>query len=245
MKVRVASVHFAGLYADRSTYGGIFYLPAVPLNSEPAIIDIDTHRQVERGGFETSNNRRQRSVHKYVIEAIDIARDIVNQWAYNGLGMFDGQRPGVWLVRDFIPEIGEKGVQIVDADGKGVFREATPQQRKEMFAEDLAANRKADIEYSRWCVMEGNRIAQDVRTIQFIPERYKMAAENLGMQTSWMKPTSATLEMKTCQYCTSVIPTRAVVCPKCQQIADFEEFGRLEAQKQAVAQKVAQKLKVG
>lgn len=244
MKVRVASVHFARLFADRSTYGAKFSFPAVPLNGDPEIIEIDTHRQTERGGFETSNNRKQRSVHRYIIEAINIARDIVNQWANNGLGMTEGQRPGVWVVRDFIPEIGPEGVQLVDADGKGIFRQATAQEQKAMFAEDLAANRKADVEYARWCVMEGNRIAQDVRQIQFIPERYKMAAVYLGMDTAWIKPTTATLEMKTCQYCTTVIPTRAVVCPKCQQIVDFEEFGSMEAKRNAAVERQS-KLKVG
>jgi hypothetical protein len=242
MKARVASVHFARLYAER-LYGGKFALPAVPLNGEAQIIEIEAHRQTEQGGYSTSNDRKKRSVHRYIIEAMDIARDIVNQWAHNGLGMLDGQRPGVWVVRDFIPELNADGAQMIDADGKGAFREATPQEQKTMFAEDLVANRKADVEYARWCVMEGNRIAQDVRTIQFIPERYKLAAKYLGMETAWMKPTSATLEMKTCEYCTSVIPKKAVVCPKCQQITDFEEFGRLEAQKAMAVKKAS--LKVG
>lgn len=241
MKVRVASVHFAKLYTERA-YGGKFAVAAVGLNEDPEIISIDTFRQTERGGYETSNNRNQRSVHKYIIEALDVARDIVNEWAHNGRGMIDGQRPGVWVVRDFIPEIGTDGVQVVDADGKGQFREATAQEQKAMFAEDLAVNRKADMEYARWCVMEGNTIAQDIRRIQFIPERYKMAAKYLGMETAWMKPTSATLEMKTCEYCVSVIPKKAIVCPKCQQIVDFEEFGRLEALKAAAVQKASLKV---
>ena len=240
MKARVASVHFAKLYAER-IYGGKFSLPAVQLNGEPAIIEIDVHRQVERGGYSTSNNRKERSLHRYIIEPMDIARDIVNQWAHNGLGMLEGQRPGVWVVRDFIPELNSEGVQVVDADGKGVFREATPKEQKEMFAEDLAAYRKADIEYARWCVTEGNAIAQDVRKIQFIPERYKLAANYLGMDLPWMKPTAATLQMKTCDYCQSVIPSKAVVCPKCQQVVDVEEFARLEAVKAAAVKKAQQK----
>lgn len=242
MNARIASVHFDKMVATRQYRAAPYRLDAVKVGAEPCIIEIGVERQIERGGFSTSSMAKTRSVHKYIIEPFDIARDIVNEWAHNGLGMTEGQRPGIWVVRDTLPELDpETGVQLSDADGKGIARPVTKEEFRKMFAEDLAAYRAADVEYARWCVGEGNRLAQDVRQIQFIPKKYKLAVEHLGMTTEWVKPGAGVLEMKACPYCQSIIPKKSVVCMKCTQVVDTEEFARLENEKMTAVARLQKK----
>src|SRR3954468_1212775 len=101
MKVRIASVHFFPLSADRPSYNGVFRLPAVAPGGDPVIYEIDDHVELLNEPVEGQNRR---TVRRNLVEAIKIARDIVGMWTGKGghsrLGCSADSHPGVWIVRD-------------------------------------------------------------------------------------------------------------------------------------------------
>jgi hypothetical protein len=240
MAAKIASVHFAALHATRQ--GKVFVTQPVKLGGDPFIINVEDDIQIERGPYMESIDKKRRSTHKYPVTGFDRANDIVKEWAHSGLGMNPTCRPGVWVVRELLPVLNELGQQEMDADNIGLTRLAEREEMRQMFEEDLIANRAADVEYARWLIGEGNAQAQDPRLIRFIPSKAKLAVEHLGMTTEWMKPGAGALEMKSCIYCSSIIVKRAVICPKCQQVVDAGEFARLKLEQQkkgAAAENVA------
>lgn len=223
---KIASVHFAELRTQRQ--GLTFVTIGVAMGGDPVIISVPSVNQTERGPYLLSADKKQRSLHKYPISDFDIAHDMQKEWAQSGLGMNPKCRPGVWVVRERLPILDDHGHQALDADGVGAYRDATQDEVREMFLEDLEENRAADVEYARWLIGEANAQAVDPRTIRFIPLKAKLAVEHLGMTTEWMKPGAGTLEMKACVYCQSIIVKKAVICPKCQQCVDPVEFARIK-----------------
>jgi hypothetical protein len=210
------------------------------MGGDPDIIVVADMLQTERGPYLESTNKKQRSVHRYPIYADVIARDIIHEWAYNGPGMTEGRRPGIWLVRDTLPELDEDGVQVVDFEGRGVRKPATDREIREMFAEDLHAARLADNEFARHEVERANAQAENPKLIEFITERQRAAVKHLGIETPWMKLGSS-LETKSCQFCNSVLTKTAIICRVCHQVVDYPAFAVEEAKRNLEIEKLKKK----
>lgn len=230
---RIASVHFAPVQASRIYKASGYRLPAVALNAEPAILLVDDVMQYDDGPFTTgqNGNREKRS---YPVMNYEIARCIVAEWTASGLGMNPEQHPGIWIVRDRIPMMKLDGnnneIAQLDVFGKQVFREATADEKVELWEDDLANNRRADRAYAEWCFAQGNAKAEDKRVIQFIPYNYKLAARHYGFEADWLKG-GAAIESMQCPYCTKVIGKTAKMCMHCAQPVDLQWWAEFQARK--------------
>jgi len=244
---RVCSIAFCEAKAERSIYGGYYYMPPVPLGDKPYILDVADKVQRDEGPVSTGPGDGKRQQLRYHVDCYHIALDIVSQMTQHGLGMTPAAHPGIWIIRDRLPLVtaDDKGntTPVFDGFNQQMFRPATTEEMQAMWDEDLIAARKADRAYAEWCYIDGNRIAADVRNIQFIPRNYKLAARQYGLEADWLKE-GAALEVKPCVYCTKIISKRAIVCPHCQQVNDNERYAAMqvsrdnavrEAKKQAQA----------
>lgn len=228
---KIASIYFAPVRAER-IFGGPYEIPAVPLGSDPVILEITDRIQIEQGPYTLSADNSKRSRRRHIVSSDAIARDLVNEWAYSGVGMTPQVRPGIWVVREQIPVLLKDGTQQMDADGIALWEPAGVVDRTNMFEEDLEASRSADRAYANMLFIHANGMAEDPRLIPFIPLNCRRAAKHYGLDAEWLKEDAA-LNVKPCPYCTKIIPAKAIKCPKCTEIVDIEAYAVLELQRQA------------
>ena len=230
MTAKVASIYFSPVRAERA-YGGTYQLPAVPLGADPAILVIEDRVQVEQGPYQLGSNGK-RSRHRYIVRADTIAHCIVAEWTQNGVGMTPQCRPGIWVVRERLPLLKPDGSPELDADGVPLWRAATEEEQAAMWVEDLAAAREADRAYANMLFIQASAMADDPRLIPFIAANARVGAKHYGLQAEWLQENAA-IHVKTCQYCTKVIPAGAIKCPKCAEVVDVPAYAELEARKKA------------
>lgn len=233
MTVKIASIHFSPVHADRSIYGGMYDIPAVALGAEPAILVVEDKLQRDEGPYSTGPGGGRRVKLEYAVYGQEIARDIVGEWTQNGRGMTPDAHPGIWVVRDRIAvmktEYG-KEVPLIDVLGHQVFRQASYEETQRMWDEDLAMATSADRAYADWCFIDGNRVAADARMILFIPQAYKRAARQYGHQADWLKE-GAAYSVAPCPHCTTIVPKSAMMCPKCTLPIDLQRYAAWEVQR--------------
>ncbi len=232
---RIASIHYAPVKALRIYRGHPYEIKGVALNTPPLLLETHDIVQRDEGPVTTGPGGGKRQVLQYPVLGEEIARCLVAEWTENGLGMTPDSHPGIWVVRDRIPVMKKdplSGEEVADLDvfGKQVFRSATAEEAVQMWEDDIATARRVDRAYAEWCYVDGNRIAADIRNIQFIPKNYKLAARQYGLEADWLKE-GAALEVRPCISCTKVISKRAIVCPHCQQVVDFERYAAMQVQK--------------
>ena len=226
---KIASIYFYPVRAERP-YGGPYILPPVSLGLDPILIEIGDRIQIEQGPVSLGQGGK-RSRRRHLITGAAIAKDIVSHWTEHGVGMTPQCHPGIWVVREEIPLIRADGTPEVDAEGVSQWRPATEEEMAFMWMEDLQAARAADRTYAQLLYMQANAMADEPKMIPFISELAKSAAKQYGLEAEWLKD-DAQLLVKTCPYCTKVIPSRAIKCPKCTEIVDIEAYAQLEANKQ-------------
>lgn len=239
---RIASVHFASLSKSRVFCGLPYEIEACPLGAEPKIVTISPVVQRDWGSMLPGTNVRQE--HRWNVEALEIARDIVGEWSgvtMIGRGMSSDCHPGVWVVRDKVPvtetktrEIGSERISYEDlvknAAGQMIYRDAAPEEFQRMWAEDLAHNRAADRKYAEWCWNEGNRISSDNKYNQLIPDNYRTAARHYGLDASWLKQAAA-IDSMACPACGRLGSKHTFVCGYCQQPTDVVRWAAFQAEK--------------
>ena len=239
MKVRVASVHFCAVHAHRSAYQGQYSLPAVEQGAEPAIIEVPDMVQRYQAVFavgQSSERRMQRDL----ILGEHIAADIINEWSLNGLGTSPSCRPGIWMVRDHLPELAEDGSIAIDAMGAALWRPASVEEKRAMWAEDVTANREADRRFAEYEIQQADMmIMQDERKRPLIAERARRACVMYSIERDWMRNTVAA-NMVACLYCGKRVIHTAIKCPYCQEVVDVAKYAELQAI-QAHAVKMAKK----
>ncbi len=240
---RIASVHFMPLDKAR-VYYGTYRIAACPLGAEPKMLKIDRITQRDWGSILPGTSKRQE--HRWTVEPGEIARDLVGEWSgvtLIGLGMDPSRHPGVWVVRDQIPltetkkrEVGGEQLSyedmVKDAQGQMIYRDATTEEFNSMWAEDLQHNREADRRYAEWCWNEGNRISQDNKYNQLIPNSYRQAASHYGLDASWLKQAAA-IDSKVCPACGRLGSKHTFVCGYCQQPTDIVKWAAFQAEKDA------------
>lgn len=229
MKVRIASVHFAPLHAERSGYNGVFNIPAVAVGADPVIYEIDDHVEILNEPVEGQNRR---SVRRNLIEAIVIARDIVGMWTgkngHSRLGCGPDSHPGVWIVRDRLPKVNADGTLVTNLEGKAILEDISMDLQRELFEEDTVANRAADANFANWLINDASGIASDPRQIKFIQPLARSAARAYQPNIQWLRE-GAQLQTTTCQYCTKPVLATAVKCPHCAEVINVVEWARLQS----------------
>lgn len=249
--VKIASVHFAPIHLDRFRYQGIYDAPGVKPGGDPVFVqqtqslagqlrkrDACTDMvELERGSFSESGNPRARSLRRTTILGEEIAADLVNEWTrlVHGATTEPPCYPGIWVVRDRLPETDEEGKPIVDAENRQVWREATDEEKKAMWDEDLKRCRLADSNYARSIFDHWNgEIERHPRFIETLPNTVRIAAEAYGFQADWLRESKTAIEMKSCQHCGKKVSASTTVCPQCHEVIDYEKFA-LEMRKKQEA----------
>jgi hypothetical protein len=235
----IASIYFAPVKAERN-YGGPYEMPAVPPGAEPALLPVQDRVQIEEGPYQLGHGGR-RAKNRHLVSGESIARDLVNEWTGNGLGMTPQCRPGIWVVRDRIPLLQDNGMPALDADGLGTWRPASEEERAAMWLEDLTAARAADHAYANMLFLQANAKAEDPRLIPYIPANAKLAARQYGMTAEWLKENAA-LNVRPCPFCTKIISSAAIKCPQCSEIVNVDAYVALEAQRAAAIKAATKEL---
>lgn len=240
-RVQIASVHFAPLIAVRP-YAPAYEMPPLEeLGKTPARLTIEDVIQTERGPYATSPFEGQRSFQEHTITAYEIADDLIGWWSRLGMGMTGDCHPGVWLVRDRVPEMEDDGKggerYRLNARKQTMFRPATHEERMAMWKEDYAANVKADAKYGEYLIVKGDFIhglpTDDPRRVPGISPPMRMACEFYGVRRRWtLEVTSHST--KHCTMCQEAVPGAAIVCPRCSWPLDMARYRHMmeEARKQ-------------
>jgi phage FluMu protein Com len=234
MKVKLASIYFAPLRAGRSAYNGSYQMPAVAKGARPAILEITDKVQRWQGSYEQGNGTNQRSVESRMIFGEQIAQDLILEWARSGLGMSEKIHPGIWMVREHVPELNEQGNMIIDAMGAIVWRTAERAERERMWEEDYSAALEADRLYAKYLIEEvGDAIVtKDARLTRFIPVNCKLAATHYGVARDWNKELTAT-NMAPCPFCNKIVSMEAIKCPECKEVVNVTKYAELMAQRES------------
>ena len=233
---RIASVHFAPLMAARNYRSEPYFIPAWKRGTEPQILIIEQRLQYDRTAY---NGQKFRELITKLVQSYEIAHDLVKQWTNYGIYMSEQAHPGVWFVRDRLPVMNEDGTQMVDLEKKAVFREATPEEKRQMWEEDLHANMTADAAYADILISKGMEIHNS-------PEKHisdagsrpsdlmKLAARAFGVDAPFLHQTTDA-NLKTCPVCTSKIHGAAIKCPKCLEVIDQVAFDQYKKRAREVA----------
>jgi len=231
MTAKIASIHFAPVSADRSTFTlGQFSIPASP-DGEPVFLTITDMNQRDQGCYGDGGGRYRPSK-IYVVPGHEIARDIVAAWTTTGQLMDTDAHPGIWVVRDHLPLLDADGTAQKDAEGHAVWREATPEEQKSMWAEDLAKAKAADRAYAMhtfdyWA----GRVQDKPAMRKFITPQCRLGAARYGFTGDWLSAANST-SAELCPYCKAATPAGAVKCPNCKEVVNVEAYAKLEAEKQ-------------
>jgi hypothetical protein len=146
--------------------------------------------------------------------------------------------PGIWVVRERVPRLKRDGMPELDADKVALWDMASEAERKQMWEEDLSANRIADAAYAEVVIQKADQDAEDPRKIPFIAEKTKAAAKHYGIERDWLRPI-ADSDMKRCPYCDALLSAYVAVCKVCHNVVDAERYAALEAKKQMVLKRVS------
>ena len=243
MTAKIASIYFAPVSAERPLFTMKPYeMPAVPLGDKPFILEVKDQQQTWTGPYSLGQGGK-RLQQRQVIPGETIARDLVNAWTVGGVSMNPQCHPGIWFVRDLVPDTNPDGTPLLDADNKQIFKPATPEEAAAFWAEDLAAAREADQAYARTLYDEAEVMANDPKGSRerFIQQPAKLGARQYGFEADWAseRPT----EPKTCQFCTKRIPKKAIVCPFCREIVDASGYATAQVQRDREVKEATQRAK--
>lgn len=231
----IASVYPITMHAERGIYGGVFHLPAFQKDGRPVMYEVRDHVQTDTLPWIMAPQGAQRqSQIKILINATDITRDIIQEWTLRTLGQSPDCRPGIWMVRDQIPLFEDDGITpMKDALGQQEWRQATKEEREEMFQEDLAYNLDVQSRWADYCIMQGDIMGENIKAVQFIPSYCKVLCRYYGRDRKWLHNLKDG-DIKTCSYCKKTIPSDAVKCQFCQEVVDWKAYNKLKAEGQEV-----------
>ncbi len=224
MVKQIASIHFETKTARRDSYAGVFTLPAVPKGASPAVISIPDHIQREQGTW-TEGRQLRRST----VRGGEIASDVWAEWTERAIGMTPDRHPGIWIVRDVMPNLID-GKPEISAEHEAVVRLATEAERIQMWDEDLKAARVADANWAEYLIERGDTLARKVEERILITPTMRAAAIHYGRERDWLHALKDT-DIQVCPYCSGSIPSTAIKCPKCQEVVNVEAYAALEARK--------------
>lgn len=226
MTKQVASRYFMPVSMRRPLYGGVYDIPAVP-KGETRFLLITDAIQPEKQPHITGGKRIPITIH-----AEEIAADFVKTNAANGMGMNGDCGPAVWVVRDSVPLLDEKGIPLLDAEGRAQFRLATEEEKAAMWAEDLEHQTARQDRWCDWLISIGDQLDADPEKKQrvWITPTMRTGAKFAGRTGGWVDQTAARVDdNKACLFCTKIIPTASVVCQYCSNVVDRAKYDALTA----------------
>lgn len=226
----VATIHWWQHTVDRKQFCfGVFTIPACAPNKAPLLVEVKDKTQVEEGPYIESSNRSQRSKRRYPETGQVIARDIVLALTSFGTGMTFSCHPGIWVVRESMPLLHDedvlddggrrlfsRGEQQKDADGTGLWREASAEERDSMWKEDLEANRQADAAYAEYLIAAANSMEEKKWATWIMPVT-RAAAAHYGITTEWNSRAGA-LEREACMHCGEMVIRGVAECRFCHKV---------------------------
>lgn len=227
-QVKIASVHFAPLKAERGRPLRKYVVPAADGIGKVQILIVNQALEYDQGPYGPNKIREQ---YERLITAMEIGNDLIREWTQSGIYMGaddEGKdaRPGAWLVRERVAVTDAEGVQQLDITRRLVFRPATETEFKQMWEEDLANAIDSDARYGDRLIKKGIAIHSDPKSHAGIPLSgpMRLAAKFYTVAAPYLHGVTKT-GVKDCQYCRSVIDERAVICPSCQKVVDqYEAF---------------------
>lgn len=244
MSTKIASIHFAPVEAHRIYRALPYKMPAVEFRGSPEILETQLIVQVDEGPFSLGPGGGRRQQRRDPVTPEEIAHCLVREWTEQGRGMGTFCHPGIWVVREQLPvttidqKNGNENI-VLDALGKQIFRAATPEEREQMWQEDLQAAREADRVYAEWCWADGNDIAGRTKTgngSQTVPPNYKRAARQYGLDAEWLKEAAA-FDSRKCPHCEKLVSKTTMICQFCTQPIDLERWAGWMAKKEAALDK--------
>lgn len=231
MVKQICSIYPISFRADRPLYNGSFILPAGHPD-KPVYLEIRDHVQIEPLPWFYANQGASRQPKaRHLISAIDIASDLVREWTVTVLGQSPECRPGIWIIRDTMPEYDDEGKPVMSAIGPQETRPATPQERQEMYAEDLAANRIYQATWAEHCIQVGDIMAQKPEAIPFIPDYAKTLCKFYNRDRKWLRALQDG-DFKKCPFCRTNIDSEAIVCPQCSRDLTLKVEGKPSPKKE-------------
>jgi ribosomal protein L37AE/L43A len=145
--------------------------------------------------------------------------------------------PGVWALRDRIPETDGDGKLLLQADGKPVTRSATDKERNALFAEDMERAARRQERYGEYLISQGDAYDKTPKERILITNSMKTAARYYMREVPWIHELKAE-DKKLCPFCLSSIDARALKCPSCNEIVEPARYAAVTAGKRAVKEAV-------
>jgi hypothetical protein len=228
MTKTIASIYFEPLSADRPLYNGYFRAPAVKKGDAPFLLQVKDHIQLEsQPWFKGTFNGRQIQTPE-TIDGRQITVDLLKHWADDNPDFTPDCGPGVWLVRELVPADDENG-PVLDANKQQVMREATAEEKKRMFAEDLETAKQRQYALIEKWIQKGDIMAEDPKRVMLIPAFFKDACRYAGRDRKWLHDLRDG-DIKTCVFCTKTISSATVKCPHCNEVVDRKRYEELKKQ---------------
>lgn len=202
----IASVHWAALKAvrpyraaDENGHMTEFRIEGVRPGDPPATVRVQPCYAIEHigGGRYTetlvlADEVRAKSAHPMRDSAKEVAKDIVNQWTQQTIGM-EGLGPGIWVCKlPFAP---------------------TKAEIEAMWEKQMAWSRFVVLKAEElWLKGERNAVAQT--------DFYRNAARHLGEENyEWCRNTSPMVG-KMCPFCGRNTPAGVPICQHCDRVHD-------------------------
>ena len=218
----VATIFFEQIRIERPLYGGDFVLPAVPKGDPPALVLVRDHTQIVQMPFSAGGHKIP-----HLIAAEHICNDILLHAATLGLGMSVECGPGVWIVRDTVPERHPDGSPIMLADGRYQTRAANDEERQQMYQEDMAFSVLRQKRYGDYLISQAEVYAKNPKERVYITPRMRAAARYYNQEVEWLEDASS--DLKLCPFCVKSIAITAIKCSHCGEIVDAPRHAALLA----------------
>lgn len=214
--------------AERSLYGGVFKVPAVPKGAAPVLIPVADHVQMEKLPHIMGGGNMPRR-----ILGESIAADVVREWAHSGMGMNTACGPGIWVVRDVMPLVNPDGTLVLDVEKHAQFRPATDEEKARMWAEDMVEQTSRQEAWGAYLKEQGDILDADPDRKKgiLISPTMRAGAAYYGYSAPWLENTRKRVgDMKTCQFCSRDIPSSTVKCHLCNEVVDRKRYEELKKQ---------------
>ena len=197
----------------------VYPLPAVKRGEQPFILEVEEQWQLENIPIVTAETGEKQRI---TIPNNEIADCLIDVFSKNWPFYTPDSRPGIWILKDDIETVGEKGAVTT-----------VTKYRNRWTAEDLERETRVQTAFLEQWVMEGDRLAAEGRARHITP-LMKAACDWLALKRPWRGDLAADAK-KQCVYCTEFIAAQAIICPNCTKVVDPVRYKQLQDQAQAVA----------
>lgn len=184
---------------------------------------------------EPSADGKTKQTNRYLVDGREIAACILAEWTKHTFGMTPQCCPGIFMVREWMPELEPNGMPLFDGDKKPMWREASAEEKESMWQEDLANARKCNDAWGQHLINEGDRLSVDPKERVMISPMSKVAAKHYGKERDWLEELRDG-DIKKCQFCTKSVAVTSMVCEHCHQVIDYARYAAEIAKRDAAVE---------